>query len=150
MTTSKESYGGFIPLYAVAMSDAIASGDAAKMSAARDAAFSHLAAAADVARLLPELESAIKSKGGVIRPLYAVTIQDAVARGDQVEIARIKSELASYGNLLGGVSNTAAAFHPVTPYGVAIQDAQARGDQAEVDRLKELAQSLLAQLNAGK
>ena len=148
MTTSKESYGGFIPLYAVAMSDAIASGDAAKLSAAREAAFSHLAAAADVARLLPELESAIKSKGGIIRPLYAVTIQDAVARGDQVEISRIKSELASYNNLLGG--NTAAAFHPVTPYGVAIQDAQARGDQAEVDRLKELAQSLLAQLNASK
>ncbi|MFZ6746218.1 DUF1843 domain-containing protein [Undibacterium sp. JH2W] len=146
MTTNKETFGTIHPMYAVAMSDAIASGDAAQLSAAREAAFSHLAAAADVARLLPELESAIKSKGGVIRPLYAVTIQDAVARGDAVEIARLKTELTTYNNLLGGAS----AFHPVTPYGVAIQDAQARGDHAEVDRLKAYAQSLLAQLNVGK
>lgn len=146
MTTKKDSYGPVIPMYAAAMSDAIASGDTAQLSAAREAAFTHLAAAADVARLLPELENAIKTKGGVIRPLYAVTIQDALARGDSVEIARIKTELNTYNNLLGGAS----AFHPVTPYGVAIQDAQARGDQAEVDRLKAYAQSLLSQLNAGK
>ena len=143
MTTDKETWGGVHPMYAVAMNEAIASGDTAKLSAARDAAFAHLAAAADVARLLPQLESAIKSKGGVIRPLYAVTIQDAIARGDNVEIARIKSELASYNNLLGGVS----AHPPVTPYGVAIQDAKARGDDLEVKRLTALAETLLAQLN---
>ena len=41
-------------------------------------------------RLLPELEKAIQAKGGPIRVLYGVSIQDAIARGDQAEIARLK------------------------------------------------------------
>lgn len=87
-------------LYGVALNEAIASGDVAKMSAARDAAFSHIAMSSEVSRLLPELENAIKSKGAPIRPLYAVTIQDAMARGDQAELTRLKGEVAYYSDLL--------------------------------------------------
>ena len=145
-TAAKQSLP--IPLYGMAINDAISSGDAAKMSAVRDAAYQHLATAADVTRLLPALENAIKAKGGVIRPLYAVTIQDALARGDAGELARLKAEVASYAAALSG--NAAAANGPILPYGVAIQDATARGDTAEVQRLTTLAQSLMAQLTAAK
>ena len=134
-------------LYGPALSEAIASGDVAKMSAARDAAFAHLAMSSEVARLLPELEKAIKTKGGTIRPLYGVSIQDAVARGDQAELARMKGEVAYYNNLLQGGPSASAV---VPPYGVAIQEAKNRGDQAEIKRLTEWAQSLLDQLNAPK
>lgn len=147
MSSKSDNHGHPMPLYAVAMSDAIASGDAAKMSATRDAALAHLSTSADVARLLPELEKAIKSKGGIIRPLYAVTIQDAIARGDAGELSRLKAEVASYSSML---SSGASANAAVLPYGVAIQDATARGDTAEVARLTALAQSLLGQLNAKK
>lgn len=145
--SNQESYVPAIPMYAVAMSDAIASGDISKMTSARDAALAHMGTSAELARLLPSLESAIKSKGGVIRPLYAVTIQDAVTRGDSAEISRIKSELALYNTLLNGGASANAS---VTPYGVAIQDAKARGDDLEVRRLTALAEGLLGQLNARK
>jgi hypothetical protein len=131
-------------LYGVALNEAIASGDVAKMSAARDAAFSHIAMSSEVSRLLPELENAIKSKGAPIRPLYAVTIQDAMARGDQAELTRLKGEVAYYSDLL----KSGGGFSPITPYGVAIQDAKNRGDQSELKRLTEWAHSLLDQLNA--
>lgn len=150
MSANSANHGHPIPPYGIAMTDAIASGDTAKMSAARDAAFAHLATSADVARLLPELEKAIKAKGGPIRPLYAVTIQDAVARGDAAELSRLKGEVASYSALLNGVGTGAVGNATVMPYGVAIQDAKGRGDEAEVQRLTALAQSLLAQLNATK
>lgn len=139
-----------IPLYGMAINDAIASGDGAKMRAVRDAAHDHLATAGEVMRLLPALETAIQSTGnggGVIRPLYAVTIQDALARGDAAEIARLKAEVASYSTTLASGS---AANMPIVPYGVAIQDAKTRGDSAEVQRLTALAQSLMGQLNATK
>jgi hypothetical protein len=145
MTSTNNTPMRPMPLYAVAMSDAIASGDVNAMIAARDAAFDHLAAAQDVTRLLPALESALKAKGAVIRPLYAVTIQDTLARGNAAEIANLKAELASYASLLDAQAKTPS---PMVPYGVAIQDAKARGDSAEVARLTALAQSLLAQLNA--
>lgn len=148
MSAKSENHGHPIPPYGIAMTEAIASGDAAKMSAARDAAFTHLAASADVTRLLPELEKAIKAKGGVIRPLYGVTIQDALARGDAAELSRLKGEVASYSAMLGGGASVGNAT--VMPYGVAIQDAKGRGDEAEVQRLTALAQSLLSQLNATK
>ena len=147
MAAPQTNYGGVVPLYGVAMSDAMASGDVNKMTAIRDQAFAHLAADAEVARLLPELEKAIQSKGGLIRPLYAVTIQDALARGDAAEIARLKAEVASYNTML---TPGASYPGPIPPYGVAIQDAKARGDEAEVKRLTALAESLLAQLNATK
>jgi hypothetical protein len=131
-------------LYGQALSQAIASGDAAKMSAARDAAFAHIAASTEVKRLLPELEKAMKTKGVHIRPLYAVTIQDAIAKGDAAELNRLKGELALYNSMLNG---GAATHHPIMPYGVAIQDAKNRGDEAEVKRLTAYAKSLLDQLN---
>ena len=99
------------------------------------------------ARLLPQVEKALATQGGPVRPLYAVTIQDALARGDQAEIARIKGEIAAYAQL---IANPETAPMPVTPYGVAIQQAKDRGDQAEVERLTKVAEGLLAQLNAGK
>lgn len=136
-----------IPLYAVAMNQAIASGDLAQLQAARDAAFDHLANADEVRRLLPELDNAIRGLGGPIRPLYAVTIQDALKRGDRAEIARLRAEVDTYRSQLGGSD---AEHTPLPPYGVAIQDAKARGDEDEVRRLTARAESLLAQLNAGQ
>ncbi len=146
MATKKNRTAIAIPLYAVAVSDAIASGDANKMTEIRDQVFTHMATATDVERLLPELEKAIGSKGGVIRPLYAVTIQDALARGDANEIASLKAEAASYNSLL--LSTTTDNGPSILPYGVAIQDAKASGNEAEVKRLTALANTLLAKLNA--
>lgn len=136
-----------IPLYAVAMQDALKSGTLADLQKARDAAIQHLSDAAEIARLLPQVEKALATQGGPVRPLYAVTIQDALARGDQAEIARIKGEIAAYAQL---IANPETAPIPVTPYGLAIQQAKDRGDQAEVERLTKVAEGLLAQLNAGK
>jgi hypothetical protein len=153
MTAAKTSPYHPIPPYGIAMTEAIASGDVSQMSAARDAAFTHMASIADVARLLPELEKAIQAKGAIIRPLYAVTIQDAKARGDTAELARIKDELHAYAGMLNlpvATGNTSVANAAITPYGVAIQDAKARGDEAEVKRLTAVAESLLAQLHASK
>lgn len=134
-------------LYGVAMQQALKSGMLADLQNARDAAVKHLADAAEVARLLPEVEKALAAQGAVPRPLYAVTIQDALARGDQTEIARIKSEIAAYSQM---ISNPESGAVSVTPYGLAIQQAKDRGDQAEVERLTRVAEALLAQLNAGK
>lgn len=134
-------------LYGVAMQQALKSGLLADLQNARDAAVQHLADAAEVARLLPQVEKALAAQGAVPRPLYAVTIQDALARGDQTEIARIKSEIAAYSQM---ISNPESGAVSVTPYGLAIQQAKDRGDQAEVERLTKVAEDLLAQLNAGK
>ncbi len=134
-------------LYGVAMQQALKSGLLADLQNARDAAVQHLADAAEIARLLPEVEKALAAQGAVPRPLYAVTIQDALARGDQTEIARIKSEIAAYSQM---ISNPESGAVSVTPYGLAIQQAKDRGDQAEVERLTRVAEGLLAQLNAGK
>lgn len=134
-------------LYGVAMQQALKSGLLADLQNACDAAVQHLADAAEIARLLPEVEKALAAQGAVPRPLYAVTIQDALARGDQTEIARIKSEIAAYSQM---ISNPESGAVSVTPYGLAIQQAKDRGDQAEVERLTRVAEGLLAQLNAGK
>lgn len=134
-------------LYGVAMQQALKSGLLADLQNARDAAVQHLADAAEIARLLPEVEKALAAQGAVPRPLYAVTIQDALARGDQTEIARIRSEIAAYSQM---ISNPESGAVSVTPYGLAIQQAKDRGDQAEVERLTRVAEGLLAQLNAGK
>lgn len=134
-------------LYGVAMQEAIRSGILADLQKARDAAIQHLSDSVEIARLLPEVEKALAIHGPVPRPLYAVTIQDALARGDQAEIARIKSEIAAYSQM---ISNPASGAVSVTPYGLAIQQAKDRGDQAEVERLTRVAEDLLAQLNAGK
>lgn len=134
-------------LYGVAMQEAIKSGVFADLQKVRDAAVQHLADSAEIARLLPEVEKALAIHGAVPRPLYAVTIQDALARGDQTEIARIKSEISAYSQM---ISNPASGAVSVTPYGLAIQQAKDRGDQAEVERLTRVAEDLLAQLNAGK
>jgi len=146
MAAKKSKHAIPVPLYAIAVSDAITSGDVNKMTEIRDQVFTHMAAAADIEHLLPELEKAINSKGGVIRPLYGVTIQDALARGDANEIASLKAEVASYNSLL--LSDPTANSSPVLPYGIAIQDAKANGDEAEVKRLTALANNLLAQLKA--
>ncbi|MFZ6746216.1 DUF1843 domain-containing protein [Undibacterium sp. JH2W] len=87
-------------LYAVPMHDAIASGDVGKMSAIRDQALDYLTAAAAIERLLPTLDRALKAKGLPPQALYGVSIQDAVARGDQAELARLKAEVAYYSRLL--------------------------------------------------
>lgn len=136
-----------IPMYAVAMQDALKSGMLADLQKARDDAVKFLSDAAEVARLLPQVEKALAAQGGVIRPLYAVTIQDALARGDQTEIGRIKGEIAAYAQMIANPESGAVS---VTPYGLAIQQAKDRGDQAEVERLTKVAEGLLAQLNAGK
>jgi hypothetical protein len=136
-----------IPLYAVAMQEAIKSGLLADLQKVRDAAVKHLSDTAEIARLLPEVEKALAVHGAVPRPLYAVTIQDALARGDQTEIARIKGEIAAYAHMIANPESGAVS---VTPYGLAIQQAKDRGDQAEVERLTKVAEDLLAQLNAGK
>ena len=92
--------GPLTALYAVPMHEAIASGDLSKMSAIRDQALGFLSAAADIERLLPAVDNAIKARGGPVRTLYGVTIQDALARGDQGELARLKAEVAYYSRIL--------------------------------------------------
>jgi hypothetical protein len=143
--TEQSNQGTIHTLYGPALTEAIQSGDAAKMAALRDAAFDYIGKSAEVAQLLPKLEQAIKDKGYPIRPLYALAIQEAKTRGDQAELSRLKGEVAYYANLLQGER---AANEPVPPYGVAIQEAKNRGDQAELQRLTAWAQSLLDQLNA--
>ncbi|MCH8617565.1 DUF1843 domain-containing protein [Undibacterium sp. TS12] len=87
-------------LYAVPMHDAIASGDVSKMLAIRDQVLDYLTSAAAIERLLPSLDRALKAKGMPPQALYGVSIQDAVARGDQAELARLKAEVAYYSRLL--------------------------------------------------
>jgi hypothetical protein len=147
METRQGAHAGARVLYGVPITDAIASGDVQRMTAMHEEAMAHYAATADVVRLLPELERAIQAKGGVIRPLYAVTIQDAMARGDAAEIARLKAQVDVYQGML---ASSATHTNVVPPYGIAIQEAKARGDEAEVRRLTAQAESLLAQLNATK
>ncbi|BBB62970.1 MULTISPECIES: DUF1843 domain-containing protein [unclassified Undibacterium] len=86
-------------LYAVPMHEAIASGDVKKMSTVRDQALDYLAAASEIERLLPSLETAMKAKGLPPQALYGVAIQDAVTRGDQAEISRLKAQVAYYNRL---------------------------------------------------
>jgi hypothetical protein len=142
--TDSSNQGNIHTLYGPALTEAINSGDTTKMAAMREAAFDYIGKSSEVAKLLPKLEQAMKDKGHPIRPLYAVTIQEAVARGDEAELSRLKGEVGYYANLLHG--DTAANL-PIPPYGVAIQDAKNRGDQAELQRLTAWAQSLLDQLN---
>ena len=130
-------------MYGDAVRAAVDSGDIKTMTAARDEALSYLANADAVEKLLPALEAAIQSKGGGIRPLYAVTIQDVLRRGDAGEISRLRAEVASYQRLVGP---GAGAHGSIVPYGLAIQEAKARGDDAEVKRLTAHAEALLAQL----
>lgn len=132
----------------LSLSEALASGDLAKMSAARDAAFGYVHVSSEAAQLLLRLERAINSNGGVISSLSALTIQDAITRGDSAELNHLKGQLAYYTSLLLGSSGGRGPVVP--PYGVAIQDAKSRGDKAEIKRLTEWAQSLLEQLNADK
>ena len=101
MPTSKPAGNPPAALYAVPIHEAIASGDVAKMSAIRTEVFAHLAAVAEMERLLPALDGAIQAKGGPIKTLYGGAIQDAAARGDQAELARMKAEVDYYRRLLG-------------------------------------------------
>lgn len=133
-----------VPLYASAMTDAIASDDMSQMEEMRNQALDQLAAAAEIEKMLPELDKAINARGGVIRPLYGVTIQDALAKGDPAEVARLRAEVSAYAKQL---PQSVSQGTPTLPYGIAIQDAKARGDDAEVERLTRLAESLMAQLN---
>jgi len=96
MSTRKNKQPPVRVLYGSAVSEAIASNDVAEMTEIRKQVFDYLGNVSEIERLLPELEKAIKSKGGGIRPLYAVTIQEAAASGDRAEIARIKAEVAYY------------------------------------------------------
>jgi hypothetical protein len=100
MATSKPQDSTSRVLYGVSIQEAIASGDVAKMTAIREQAFTYMASVAEVERLLPALEAAIKTKGGPVVVLYAVTIQNAVARGDQAELARLRAEVAYYSRML--------------------------------------------------
>ena len=87
-------------LYGVLMHEAIASGDVSKMIAIRDQALDYLAAASEIERLLPSLEKTMKAKGLPPQALYGISIQDAVARGDQAELSRLKAEVVYYSRLL--------------------------------------------------
>ena len=131
-------------LYEDIVTSAIDKGDVKEMSSVRQDVLAHIARSKDLERLLPALDSAISSKGGIIRPLYAVTIQDVLARGNAAEISSLKAEVDAYSRL---ISNSSAHI-PITPYGQAIQDAKARGDAAEVARLTAHAEALLAKLKA--
>ena len=86
-------------LYGVPIHEAIAGGDLSKIVAIRDQALDYLAAASEIERLLPSLEAAMKAKGLPPQALYGVAIQDAVTRGDQAEIARLKAQVAYYSRL---------------------------------------------------
>ncbi len=99
MNSKKSKQSPVRVLYGPAVSEAIASGDVAEMTEIRKQVFDYLGSVADIERLLPELEKAIESKGGGIRTLYAVTIQEAAASGDKAEIARIKAEVAYYNRM---------------------------------------------------
>lgn len=131
-------------LYGDIVTKAIDTGDVKEMTSVRQDVVAHLAQSKDLERLLPALDAAITGKGGVIRPLYAVTIQDVLARGNATEIAHLRAEVGAYQALLSGPGTHGS----ITPYGQAIQDAKARGDAAEVARLTAHAQALLAQLKS--
>ena len=87
-------------MYGDAVRAAVDSGDIKTMTATRDEALSYLANADAVEKLLPALEAAIQSKGGGIRPLYAVTIQDVLRRGDAGEIALVEAQAIVGGEVL--------------------------------------------------
>ena len=89
-----------VALYGVSIQDALASGDVNRLSAIRDEALDFLANAAEVRKLLPELEQAIRGLGGPIRVLYGQALEDARASGDQAQLARLRAEVVYYRGLL--------------------------------------------------
>ncbi|HYK00135.1 MAG TPA: DUF1843 domain-containing protein [Thermoanaerobaculia bacterium] len=92
-----------------------------------------------------ELEAAIqKGGGGVIRPLYGVTIYDAIKRGNQDELQQLlkdaKATIQEQGDIANAVSALEAAIKgggvgAPMPYGAAINDAIRRNDRAAMQTL---------------
>jgi hypothetical protein len=83
-----------IPMYAVAMQEAIKSGALADLQKARDAAVQHLSDAADIARSKGEIAAyahmiSNPESGAVSVTPYGLAIQQAKDRGDQAEVERL-------------------------------------------------------------
>ena len=101
----------------------------------------------DLGHAIQELEKAIKGGGGgVIRPLYGVTIHDAIKRGQPAELQQLlkdaRATLQEQGDLASAVKDLEAAIKTsgtggMMPYGVAINDAIRRNDRAAMQTLLE-------------
>lgn len=132
-------------MYGVAIHDSIKRGNVQEMQQllvqARDAHQQQ----GDLGQAIRELEVAIQGRGGgVIRPLYGVTIYDAIKRGNPQELQQLltdaRATLDEQGDIASAVKSLEAAIkgggigQPM-PYGVAINDAIRKNDRAAMQTL---------------
>lgn len=132
-------------MYGVTIHDSIQRGNPEEMQKLLAEARALHQEQGDLGQAIRELEQAIKGKGGgVIRPLYGVTIYDAIKRNNPTELQQLlkdaRATLQEQGDIAGAVSALEAAIkgggtgQPM-PYGVAINDAIRRNDRAAMQTL---------------
>jgi len=150
-----------IPLYAVALQAAKASGDTNRMRELAALAEEQVGSAAEVGAALADVKAELSKQGwGTIHPLYAVTIQQAARSGD---LAKMKAVAAQAESLAASSPDIAAALsslkaeiaggespghHIITPYGAAITQAIARGDVAGMQQVLSQSRAHIADLQA--
>jgi len=131
--------------YGVAIHDSIQRGNLEEMQQLLVQARALYQQQGDLGPAIRELEAAIqKGGGGVIRPLYGVTIYDAIKRGNQDELQQLlkdaKATIQEQGDIANAVSALEAAIKgggvgAPMPYGAAINDAIRRNDRAAMQTL---------------
>jgi hypothetical protein len=132
-------------MYGVTIHDSIQRGNLQEMQQLLAQARAVYQEQGDLGQAIAELEGAIKrGGGGVIRPLYGVTIYDAIKRGNQDELQQLlldaRATMQEQGDIANAVSSLEAAIKgggvggPM-PYGVAINDAIRRNDRAAMQTL---------------
>lgn len=136
-------------MYGVTIHDSIARGNVQEMQQLLSQARAVYQEQGDLGQAIRELEQAIKrAGGGVIRPLYGVTINDAIKRGNQEELQQLlqdaRATLQEQGDISSAVQQLEAAVRgggtgtgQPMPYGAAINDAIRRNDRAAMQSLLE-------------
>lgn len=151
-----------VPLYAVALQAAKASGDTARMRELAALAEEHVSSTPDISAALADVKSELSKSGwGTIHPLYAVTIQQAAASGDLARMKAVAGQAEALGSpspeiaaalssLKAEIASTETPASPghatITPYGAAITQAIAQGDVAGMKRVLAQTQGYVSEL----
>lgn len=132
-------------MYGVTIHDSIQRGNMQEMQQLLAQARAVYQEQGDLGQAIRELENAIKGGGGgVIRPLYGVTIYDAIQRGNPVELQQLLKDARATMQEQGDISNAVSALEAAIkgsgvgqpmPYGAAINDAIRRNDRAAMQTL---------------
>ena len=127
-----------VPLYAVALQHAKASGDVTRMRRLASLAEQQLGSSDEISKALADVKSELAAKGSSSVPPYGVSIQEAMASGDTAAMYRAEAAAESHLSEVQRALTTlrgelAQRGGPVMPlYGVALQQALASGDAARM------------------